>query len=62
MDVLVKFGDYRLNSGRIILLFAGRTRFTHLYAVFTAFCSRLAASSDVTSSKFGRPILPGISV
>ena len=29
LDVRVKLGDSRLNSGRIIQLFAGRTSFTH---------------------------------
>ena len=29
MDVRVKLGDSRLNSGQIIWLFAGRTRFKH---------------------------------
>ena len=34
MDVCVKFGDLMLNSGRVIQLVAGRTRFTHFCLVF----------------------------
>ena len=34
LDVRVQYGASKLNSGRIISLFAGRTRFTHFYAVF----------------------------
>ena len=34
MDVLVKLDDSRLSSGRIIRLFAGRTRFMHFCAAF----------------------------
>ena len=34
MGVRVKFGDSMLNSGRIIQLFVGRTRFTQFCAGF----------------------------
>ena len=34
MVVRVKFGDSTLNSGRIIRLVAGHTRFMHFCAVF----------------------------
>ena len=49
MDAKVKFGDSVLNSGRIIQIFAGRTRSTHFCAVFSAFCSRPEVDSDVIS-------------
>ena len=34
MDVRVKLGDSMSKSGRIIQLYAGRTRFTHFCTVF----------------------------
>ena len=45
MDVRVKVGDSTLKSGRIIRLFADRTRFTHSGEV--GFYSILEAGSDV---------------
>ena len=53
MDVCVKFADFRLNSGRIVRLFAGRTRFTHIRAIF-----RPKAASDIISGTFVRSIAP----
>ena len=59
MVVLVKSGDSMLNGGRIIRLFAGRTRSSHCCAVlyFIAFCSRSEVASDVISGSFVEPIV-----
>ena len=62
MDIHIKFGDSTLNNGRIIRLFAGRISFTHFWAVFKYFCSRLEAASDVVSSRFVEPTVPNKSV
>ena len=52
VDVCAKFGDSRLNSGRIIRLFAGQTRFTHFVQCLIAFCSQPETASDVISGTF----------
>ena len=49
MDVRVKLGESMLNSGRLIRLFEGRTRFTQLLAVFNCICSRPETAGDVIS-------------
>ena len=49
MGVTVKVSDSMLNNGRIIGLFAGRIRFTHL----CIFCSRQEAANGVISGSFG---------
>ena len=54
MGVRVKFGDYRLNSGRIIRLFADRTLVQYLIV----FCSRPEAASEVASVRLLRLIVP----
>ena len=52
MDVCVKFGNYRLNSGRIIRLSKSRPFFQTVAQYFVAFCCRPEAASDVMSSSF----------
>ena len=49
MDVGVKCGDSRLNSGRIIRLIADRIRLHTFVQYLIAFYSRQKAASDVTS-------------
>ena len=50
--------DSILNSGRIIQLLTGRTRFTHFYAVFNCILQPIVAASDLISGIFVGPIVP----
>ena len=50
-------GDLASSRGRIMRLYAGRTRFTHCMHYLIAFCSRPEAASDKISDKFVRPTL-----
>ena len=50
MDIRIKFGDYMLNSGLIIRLFAPVLRTFVLYLI--AFCSRPEPASEVISGRF----------
>ena len=50
---LLKFGDSRLNSGRIIRLSSGQPD-----PFLVAFCSRHEAASDAKSGRFVRLIVP----
>ena len=54
MEDPVKFGDFTVNSGRIIRLFDGCT----FGEPFTAFCGRPEVAADVISARFVRPIVP----
>ena len=61
-DVRASFGDYKLNSGRIIRhSLSYGTRFAHFCAVFNNICSRPEAASDVISGEFVGPIVSEIS-
>ena len=61
MDIRVKFGNSALNRGRVIHLFADRSRVTHFYVSFKlliAFCSRPEAANDVVSGTFMELTVP----
>ena len=59
MDVPAKFGDFRLKTGRINLLFGRQDPFYALFVQYLiAFCSRKETASDVTSCRFVGPIVP----
>ena len=47
MDVPPKLGDSRLNSGRVIRLFCGRTRLRTFVQYLVSCCNRPEAASDV---------------
>ena len=52
-DVHASFGDYRLNTGRIIRLFVWPDAFCALFVQYLiTFCNRPEAASDVISGIF----------
>ena len=52
MGVRLKFRDAMLNSGRIIELYAGRTRLRTFLQYLFAFGSRPEVANDVVSGSF----------
>ena len=61
VDVRAKFGDSRLNNGRIIRLFGRPDSFYALLGsiyYLNTVCSRLETASDVVFGRFVRSIVP----
>ena len=57
MDICAKFGDSRLNNGRIILLWPVGPVLRTFVQYLIAFCSRSEAPGDVISGMFVVPVV-----
>ena len=60
LDVCVRFGHSRFNRGRIIRLFAGRTHFAHVCAVFNFLNHSLEIPPESIRGSFGQFFLHAI--